>query len=87
MATSDGEDEQVLMSELATGTPFWADENSPKWAVNWSKVRLSDAPASQRTPADYRQDTASPSGFDEKYLPSELLLGNPEKSNPPLDPL
>jgi serine/threonine protein kinase len=87
MATSDGEDEQVLMSELATDTPFWADENSPKWAVNWSKVRLSDAPASQRTPADYRQDAASPPGFDEKYLPNELLLGNPENSNPPLDPL
>ena len=87
MATSDGENEQILMSSLATDTPSWADENSPKWAVNWSRVRLSDAPASQRTPADYRQNATSPPGFDEKYLPNELLLGNPEKSNPSLDPL
>jgi serine/threonine protein kinase len=84
MASSSGEDEQVTrIGELAT----WPDENSPKWDISWSQVRLSDAPASLRSPTDYAQEGASPPGFDDKYLPDEGLLGVSQSINPQLNPL
>lgn len=82
--SADGEDEHVTrIGELAT----WPDENSPKWDVSWSQVRLSDAPASQRSPADYAQQGASPPGFDQKYLPDGDLLGDSESVNPQFNSL
>ncbi len=74
LSTFDGETETTRMNDLVMATPLWAGENSPRWSVNWSAVRLSTAPAGQRTPADYRQEGASPPGFDEKYLPSVRAL-------------
>ncbi len=69
LATNDGETAITRMSDLLTASPAWADEASPRWAVNWASVRFTDAPPSQRQPIDYRQDDVSPPGFDEKSLP------------------
>ncbi len=74
LSTFDGETEITHMNDLVMATPRWASETSPRWSANWSAERLSTAPASQRTPADYRQEGPSPPGFDEKYLPSVRVL-------------
>jgi len=58
------------MDEILTATPAWAMDKSPRWAVNWLQVPLTDAPSSQRSPVDYRQRDESPLGFDEKALPT-----------------
>lgn len=70
LSTFDGDIDSTRMSDLASLPPVWAQEDASAWSVQWSAPRLSTAPASQRIPADYRQDGESPPGFDEKYLPN-----------------
>lgn len=84
LATIDGADEQLTqIGELES----WPVENSPKWDIDWSPVRLSDAPASGRSPADYAQEGVSAPGFDEKYLPDQALEGGSDSISAPLNPL
>ncbi len=69
LLTADEQLDATLMDDILTSTPPWALDKSPRWAVNWQQIPLTDAPASQRSPADYRQRDESPLGFDEKALP------------------
>ncbi|NND98626.1 MAG: serine/threonine protein kinase [Pirellulaceae bacterium] len=75
-----GRSETTQMTDLVSTAPDWWDERSTRWRVWWeqSEDDLSESvaplsrdeiPADQLTPADYRQDGAVFSGFDEKSLP------------------
>ncbi len=70
LLTSDEQLELTLMDDILTATPPWAMDKSPRWSVNWQQIPLTEAPANQRSPVDYRQRDESPLGFDEKALPS-----------------
>ena len=73
-----GGGEVTRMNDILTSTPDWAVEKSPRWSVNWVNVPLPDSPASQRLPADYRQNDPSPLGFSEESLPILPAPGNAE---------
>lgn len=68
--TADDEQELTAMEDLMSASLPWAMDKSPRWTVNWQEEPMTDDPASQRTPANYRQRDESPLGFDEKALPS-----------------
>jgi serine/threonine-protein kinase len=70
MLTADDQRESTLMEDLLSASLPWAMDKSPRWTVDWQEEPLTDAPVSQRAPADYRQRDESPLGFDEKALPS-----------------
>ena len=74
--TSNDEDRRVRLNRLTTE---WPAEDSPRWFVRWMRgeVRLSDAPASRATPADYEQIGAVRTGFEEKSLPVLPSLESP----------
>ncbi|MGI9472036.1 MAG: serine/threonine-protein kinase [Rubripirellula sp.] len=71
-----GEPEVTRMNDILTSTPDWAVEKSPRWSVNWINNPLPSTPASQRLPADYRQNDPSPLGFSEESLPILPSPGN-----------
>ncbi|TWU57498.1 serine/threonine-protein kinase [Rubripirellula reticaptiva] len=75
LSTTDGQTETTRMSQLSTNPPSWADENQPRWSVNWVAPRLTDKPMNRRQPADYRQaETSSAPGFSERQLPTLPVL-------------
>jgi serine/threonine-protein kinase len=74
LARSDGTTEITRMNQLLVSTPVWADETSPRWAVNWLVTPSADVPASERVPEDYLQQDPSPPGFDERSLPTIPIL-------------
>ncbi|MDC0295259.1 serine/threonine protein kinase [bacterium] len=69
--SSQGENRDlVTMDEIAGREVEWAADKSPRWTVDWAFEGVVNVPASQRSPANYRQEDESPLGFDEKALPN-----------------
>ena len=71
--------------------PDWWTERSPHWAVRWSRTEVPEQiPASQLTPADFRQDGLPLRGFDEQSLPplpppSATRTAGPATGGPEID--
>jgi serine/threonine-protein kinase len=71
--------------------PDWWNERSPHWAVRWSRTEVPEQiPASQLTPADFRQDGLPLRGFDEQSLPplpppSAASHAGPASEGPEID--
>ncbi|TWU26690.1 Serine/threonine-protein kinase PrkC [Novipirellula galeiformis] len=63
-----GQERIVRMVDLKNQSPAWAEERSPRWAVDWASENLKTMPASRLGLADFRQYGAVISGFDERSL-------------------
>ncbi|WP_063870239.1 serine/threonine protein kinase [Novipirellula maiorica] len=74
---SQGNQEVVRMVDLKTQSPEWAEERSPRWAVDWASGSLNTQSTSSLMPSDFRQYGSVISGFDERSLtimtPAELV--------------
>ncbi|GAA5508089.1 serine/threonine-protein kinase [Novipirellula caenicola] len=74
---SQGNQEVVRMVDLKTQSPDWAEERSPRWAVDWASGSLNTQPTSSLMPSDFRQYGSVISGFDERSLtimsPAEVV--------------
>ncbi|MFG0261894.1 MAG: serine/threonine protein kinase [Novipirellula sp. JB048] len=68
LADADGDESIVRMVDLKNQSPTWAEERSPRWAVDWASENLRTMPASRLGLADFRQYGAVISGFDERSL-------------------
>ncbi|WP_372716414.1 serine/threonine protein kinase [Novipirellula sp.] len=77
LVDSQGNQEVVRMVDLKTEPPQWAEERSPRWAVDWASGNLKTQPASSLMPGDFRQYGSVISGFDERSLtimtPADLV--------------
>ena len=83
ISTTDGQVETTRFGDLSETPPSWVDENRPRWSVKWASVRQTDVAAGNRRAEDYRQiDAVSPSGFDEKSLPTLPIAGGPVFDGP-----
>ena len=82
LVDSQGNQDVVRMVDLKNQSPTWAEERSPRWAVDWASENLNSVPASRLMPADFRQYGAVISGFDERSLtimnPAELVESSEE---------